>query len=181
MRTSFVAPVRTKLPSTCLVSWVSRIATSRFPMPRKAPTPMIAYALAMSGAMTISSTVPILSRLSLKTGTPSTWRFALQPRVANSRSSNAVTPGIADPATCACATIDVINAMLAHIRIFACFMSLPVNAAGRLFPRWVPLRILSSGCRIAYRETTSEIHDRRTAMTAPRANRPSSFHCGSRI
>src|SRR6202049_351907 len=98
LRTSFVAPTRTKLPSTCLVSWVSRIKTSRFPTPKKPPTPMIAYDLVMSGARTISSTVPILSLLSLKTGIPSTWRFALQPRVANSRSSNAVMPWTVDPA-----------------------------------------------------------------------------------
>jgi hypothetical protein len=34
-----------------------------------------------------------------------------------------VTPRTADPVTCACVMIDVINAMLAPIRMLACFIS----------------------------------------------------------
>src|SRR6266550_3703041 len=66
--------------------------------------------------MTMSSTDPMRSSLSLKTACPSTWRFALQPRV-TSRSSAAATPTNVEPATCACAMAGAINAMAASINM----------------------------------------------------------------
>src|SRR5882672_6670470 len=58
--------------------------------------------------MTMSSMEPIRSFLSLKTALPSTWRFALQPRV-TLRISVAATPTRVDPATWACETSGVAN------------------------------------------------------------------------
>src|SRR5258708_6881837 len=43
-----------------------------------------------------------------------------------------------------------------------------VLIAGRLFPRCLHPRSLASGCRVAYPETTSGIHDRRSATTTAR-------------
>ena len=78
----------------------------------------------------ISSITPIRSLLSLKTAFPSSWRFALQPRVSSRNSAPAI-PGCVDPATYACAIADVIYAMLAStillINILQKIESLPLN------------------------------------------------------
>src|SRR5260221_8293434 len=124
-RASFVAPARTNLPSTC-VSWLTGIATSCLPTPKKPPAPIMAYEIALSGATTMSSTAPIRSFLSLKTVWPSTWRVALQPAV-TLRSSAIALPTTVDPATCACAMVDVINAMLASIKVVVRVMVFSFN------------------------------------------------------
>src|SRR6202158_3940326 len=116
LRASLVPPTRPKLPSTCFIIWLSRITTSRFPTPKKPPTPMTAYDLVMSGATTISSTVPILS-LVVEDRYPKHLALCTPAKTRHLTSSNAVTPRPTDPATCACAMIDTSNAMLAHIRI----------------------------------------------------------------
>src|SRR5258708_2162300 len=124
-RASFVAPARTNLPSTC-VSWLTGIATSCLPTPKKPPAPIMAYEIALSGAMTMSSTAPIRSFLSLNTAWPSTWRFALQPSVTSRRSAAAV-PTTVDPTTCACAMVDVIKAMLASIKVVVRVMAFSIE------------------------------------------------------
>src|SRR5260370_33335795 len=124
-RASFVAPATTNLPSTC-VSWLTGIATSCLPQPKKPPAQIMAYEIALSVSMTMSSTAPTRSFLSLKTAWPSTWRFALQPGV-TLRSSAVALPTTVDPATCACAMVDVINAMLASIKVVVRVMVFSFN------------------------------------------------------
>src|SRR5271166_1574189 len=73
-----LAPGRMNFPA-CNLICDTGIATSWRSTPRNPPAPMMAYETALSGAMMMSSMIPMRSFFSLYTAFPRTWRVALQP------------------------------------------------------------------------------------------------------